>query len=259
MNCISLQDPVKGDASHVFVEKYIADQSFSSWAVFRPQYMIGSGNNKDCEEWFFDRKGTTSLLIFNPAFQFSLFLVGTHLLSLHNIFQFLHGWLYLHECILNSLLLLRKIGPEKLQWYLYTKSYNKVFTKLRNNYRTRYIALRYRIQTQGNSRQLTAYSDAGWAGCSNTCKSLNWLVHVPWRCTNLSVRSKIEYLDLLLNTNLSPLHRVNTSAIQIASHWVYHECSKHIQVDCHYIWVYNHGKFIFFSCQNWSLDGRYFH
>lgn len=48
-------DPVKGDASHVFVEKYIADLSFSSWAIFRPQYMIGSGNNKDCEEWFFDR------------------------------------------------------------------------------------------------------------------------------------------------------------------------------------------------------------
>lgn len=48
-------DPVKADASHVFVEKYIADLSFSSWAIFRPQYMIGSGNNKDCEEWFFDR------------------------------------------------------------------------------------------------------------------------------------------------------------------------------------------------------------
>lgn len=29
---------------------------FENWASFRPQYMIGSGNNKDCEEWFFDRK-----------------------------------------------------------------------------------------------------------------------------------------------------------------------------------------------------------
>lgn len=47
-------DVVKGDASHVAVEKYIAE-AFGSWAVFRPQYMIGSGNNKDCEEWFFDR------------------------------------------------------------------------------------------------------------------------------------------------------------------------------------------------------------
>ncbi|KAJ0054404.1 hypothetical protein Pint_03333 [Pistacia integerrima] len=47
-------DVVKADASHVEVEKYIAE-TYSSWAVFRPQYMIGSGNNKDCEEWFFDR------------------------------------------------------------------------------------------------------------------------------------------------------------------------------------------------------------
>ncbi|ERN12680.1 hypothetical protein AMTR_s00025p00246210 [Amborella trichopoda] len=48
-------DLVKEDASHVGVEKYIAGLSFKSSAVFRPQYMIGSGNNKDCEEWFFDR------------------------------------------------------------------------------------------------------------------------------------------------------------------------------------------------------------
>ncbi|XP_068660682.1 chloroplast stem-loop binding protein of 41 kDa a, chloroplastic [Aristolochia californica] len=48
-------DVVKSDASHVGVEKYIEEASFSSWAIFRPQYMIGSGNNKDCEEWFFDR------------------------------------------------------------------------------------------------------------------------------------------------------------------------------------------------------------
>ncbi|CAK7346598.1 unnamed protein product [Dovyalis caffra] len=47
-------DVVKADAGHVGVEKYIAN-SFSGWAAFRPQYMIGSGNNKDCEEWFFDR------------------------------------------------------------------------------------------------------------------------------------------------------------------------------------------------------------
>ncbi|XP_022758224.1 chloroplast stem-loop binding protein of 41 kDa a, chloroplastic-like [Durio zibethinus] len=47
-------DVVKADAGHVGVEKYIAE-IFSSWTIFRPQYMIGSGNNKDCEEWFFDR------------------------------------------------------------------------------------------------------------------------------------------------------------------------------------------------------------
>eukprot|EP00262_Sarcandra_glabra_P007503 TRINITY_DN2035_c0_g1_i1.p1 TRINITY_DN2035_c0_g1~~TRINITY_DN2035_c0_g1_i1.p1 ORF type:complete len:402 (+),score=85.90 TRINITY_DN2035_c0_g1_i1:50-1255(+) len=48
-------DLVKDDAGHIAVEKYIEKLSFSSWAAFRPQYMIGSGNNKDCEEWFFDR------------------------------------------------------------------------------------------------------------------------------------------------------------------------------------------------------------
>lgn len=47
-------DAVKADAGHVLVEKYISE-IFGSWASFRPQYMIGSGNNKDCEEWFFDR------------------------------------------------------------------------------------------------------------------------------------------------------------------------------------------------------------
>lgn len=47
-------DAVKADASHVAVEKYIAE-IFGSWTIFRPQYMLGSGNNKDCEEWFFDR------------------------------------------------------------------------------------------------------------------------------------------------------------------------------------------------------------
>jgi len=53
-----LQDAVKADAGHVVVEKYLAE-TFGNWASFRPQYMIGSGNNKDCEEWFFDRKSLT--------------------------------------------------------------------------------------------------------------------------------------------------------------------------------------------------------
>ncbi|KAM0054035.1 putative NAD-dependent epimerase/dehydratase, NAD(P)-binding domain superfamily [Helianthus debilis subsp. tardiflorus] len=47
-------DAVKADAGHVGVEKYISE-IFGNWTTFRPQYMIGSGNNKDCEEWFFDR------------------------------------------------------------------------------------------------------------------------------------------------------------------------------------------------------------
>ncbi|GKA35603.1 hypothetical protein Tco_0722094 [Tanacetum coccineum] len=53
-------DSVKADAGPVAVEKYLSEV-FGNWASFRPQYMIGSGNNKDFEEWFFDRK---SYLIF---------------------------------------------------------------------------------------------------------------------------------------------------------------------------------------------------
>ncbi|WOH01684.1 hypothetical protein DCAR_0521069 [Daucus carota subsp. sativus] len=46
-------DVVK-EAGHFAVETYMSE-IFENWASFRPQYMIGSGNNKDCEEWFFDR------------------------------------------------------------------------------------------------------------------------------------------------------------------------------------------------------------
>ncbi|KAK6940824.1 hypothetical protein RJ641_030355, partial [Dillenia turbinata] len=45
---------LKGDASHDGVESCI-QKIFCGWAIFRPQYMICSGDNKDCEEWFFDR------------------------------------------------------------------------------------------------------------------------------------------------------------------------------------------------------------
>lgn len=50
------KDAVKEDAGHKVVENYLAGLGLESWASFRPQYMTGDGNNKDCEEWFFDRK-----------------------------------------------------------------------------------------------------------------------------------------------------------------------------------------------------------
>ncbi|BBN14397.1 hypothetical protein MPTK1_6g11330 [Marchantia polymorpha subsp. ruderalis] len=67
---------VEGDAvksaGHAEVEKYISELGFSSWASFRPQYMTGSGNNKDCEEWFFDRivRGRP-ILVPQPGLQLS--------------------------------------------------------------------------------------------------------------------------------------------------------------------------------------------
>lgn len=70
-----MQDIVKADASHVGAEKYIPELSFGSWAIFRPQYMIGSGNNKDCEEWFFDRMKLPHCFFFiNPFLKSSSFL-----------------------------------------------------------------------------------------------------------------------------------------------------------------------------------------
>jgi hypothetical protein len=36
-------------------------------------------------------------------------------------------------------------------------------------------------------------------------------------------------------TDATPLHGDNTSAIQIAANPLYHERTKHIDVDCHYI------------------------
>lgn len=37
-------------------------------------------------------------------------------------------------------------------------------------------------------------------------------------------------------TDATPLHVDNTSAIQIEANLVYHKHSKHIEVDCHSIW-----------------------
>ena len=110
---------------------------------------------------------------------------------------------------------------------------------------------------------LTAYSDADWAGCPDTRKSTTgWCVFrrdalTSWKCkkqvcvsrssTEAEYRamslacSEIVWLRGLLfelgfpSTNPTPLHGDNTSAIQIAANPVYHEQTKHIEVDCHYI------------------------
>jgi hypothetical protein len=56
-----------------------------------------------------------------------------------------------------------------------------------------------------------------------------------------AARSEIMWLHGLISelgfppTDPTPLHGDNTSAIQIAVNPVYHECIKHIEVDCHYI------------------------
>ena len=47
-------DAVKESAGHAKVEAMLRTKPFAM-SSFRPQYFTGYGNNKDCEEWFFDR------------------------------------------------------------------------------------------------------------------------------------------------------------------------------------------------------------
>ena len=50
-----MQDAVKESAGHAEVERYAAGLEGIAFSSFRPQYIVGEGNNKDCEEYFFDR------------------------------------------------------------------------------------------------------------------------------------------------------------------------------------------------------------
>lgn len=111
--------------------------------------------------------------------------------------------------------------------------------------------------------RLVAYSDADWAGCPNTRRSVTgWCMFlgnslISWkskkqdRVSKSSTESEyhamsaacseIVWLRGLLaelgfsQSHPTPLHADNTSAIQIAANPVYHERTKHIEVDCHYI------------------------
>ena len=115
----------------------------------------------------------------------------------------------------------------------------------------------------GSSLKLQAYSDADWAGCPDTRRSITgWCMFlgdslISWKCKKQNRVSKssteAEYRSmsaacseiiwlrgLLAELGFSqaeptPLHGDNTSAIQIAANPVYHERTKHIEVDCHSI------------------------
>jgi hypothetical protein len=111
--------------------------------------------------------------------------------------------------------------------------------------------------------RLVAYSDADWAGCSDTRRSITgWCMFlgnslVSWKSKKQdqvskssteseyramsSTCSEIIWLRGLLGelrfSQVEPtsLHANNTSAIQIAANPVFHEHTKHIEVDCHSI------------------------
>ncbi|WJZ84043.1 hypothetical protein VitviT2T_003671 [Vitis vinifera] len=115
----------------------------------------------------------------------------------------------------------------------------------------------------GSSLQLVAYSDVDWAGCPNTRRSTTgWCMFlgdalISWKCkkqdrvskssTEAEYRamsttcSEIVCLRGLLEelgfpqTTSTPFHADNTSAIQIATNPLFHERTKHIEVDCHSI------------------------
>ena len=110
---------------------------------------------------------------------------------------------------------------------------------------------------------LVTYSDADWAGCPDTRQSVTgWCMFlgnslISWKskkqaCVSKSsteseyramsaARSEIVWLHELLaelgfsQFDSTPLHADNTSAIQRAGNPVYHERTKHIEVDCHSI------------------------
>jgi transposase InsO family protein len=114
-----------------------------------------------------------------------------------------------------------------------------------------------------NSTHLAAYSDADWAGCADTRRSITgWCVFlgdalISWkskkqdRVSKSSTESEYRAMSLACSeiiwlrgllaeldfseTNPTPLHADNTSAIQITANPVYHERTKHIEVDCHSI------------------------
>lgn len=115
----------------------------------------------------------------------------------------------------------------------------------------------------GTSIRLDAYSDADWAGCSDTRRSITgWCMFlgdslVSWKSKKQqriskssteseyramsSACSEIIWLRGLLGelgfsqAEPTQLHADNTSAIQIVANTVFHERTKHIEVDCHSI------------------------
>jgi hypothetical protein len=115
----------------------------------------------------------------------------------------------------------------------------------------------------GSSIRLVAFSDADWAGCPDTCRSVTgWYMFlgdslISWKskkqdCVSKSSTeseyramsaacSEVVWLHGLLveigfpQTTPTLLHADNTNAIQIATNLVFHERTKHVEVNCYFI------------------------
>jgi hypothetical protein len=116
----------------------------------------------------------------------------------------------------------------------------------------------------GSSLRLVAYSDADWARCLDTRRSvMGWCMFlgdslISWKSkkqasvSKSSTESEYRAMSAACSENVwlhgllvelgfsqsdsTPLHADNINAIQIATNPVYHERTKHIEVDCYSIW-----------------------
>ena len=115
----------------------------------------------------------------------------------------------------------------------------------------------------GASLYLTAYADTDWAGCSDTRRfTTGWCMFLGeslifWKCKKQTTVSKssteAEYramssasaeiiwlrhllceFGVLIGTS-TPLYGDNTSATSITNNPVFHERTKHIETNCHFI------------------------
>ena len=114
-----------------------------------------------------------------------------------------------------------------------------------------------------NHLQLTTYADADWAGCQDTPQSTTgWCMYlgdslISWKCKKKervsrssteaeyramsSACSEILWIQVLLSelkvaqSSPTSLHADNNGAIRITENPIFHERTKHIEVDCHFI------------------------
>ncbi|XP_019241983.1 PREDICTED: uncharacterized protein LOC109222026 [Nicotiana attenuata] len=113
------------------------------------------------------------------------------------------------------------------------------------------------------SDSLSAFCDADWAACPKTCKSVTgYFVKfgsslISWKSKKQSTISRssaeAEYRSLastvaeviwilgmfkelgIPHSSFVPIYCDSKSAIQIATNPVFHECTKQIDIDCHFI------------------------
>jgi hypothetical protein len=115
----------------------------------------------------------------------------------------------------------------------------------------------------GTSLRLSAYADADWAGCPDFRRyTTGWCMFlgeslISWKCKKQITVSKssaeakyramsyasaeIIWLRRLhsefgvIVSTFTPCHGDNTSATRIANNPVFHERTRHIEIDCHFI------------------------